>query len=113
MTSQEQDLLRLAAWDHYEANKTAFLACKAKLQRFREPVRCVTEKLLVDPTELTEEEVLAFPDKDSLVSAFKEFRNALASYEEAIEEARKFKWPVSAADEPTALCRTKGANNGR
>ena len=107
MTDQERDLLRIAAWDRYQATKTEFLACKAKLQKFREPMRVLVEKLLVDLLEISEQEVLAFPVRDSLITTFQEFRAAAQKYEDAIDEARKFNWPVMPADEPASLCRSR------
>ena len=107
MTDQERDLLRIAAWDRYQATKTEFLACKAKLQKFREPMRALVEKLLVDLLEISEQEASAFPVRDSFIGAFEEFRVAVRKYEDAIDEARKFDWPVLPADEPASLCRPR------
>lgn len=57
VTDQERDLLRIAAWDRYQTTKIEFLACKAKLRKFREPMRALVEKLLVDLLEISEQEV--------------------------------------------------------
>ena len=107
MTDQERDLLRIAAWDRYQTTKIEFLACKAKLRKFREPMRALVEKLLVDLLEISEQEASAFPVRDSFIGAFEGFRAAARKYEDAIDEARKFDWPVSPADEPASLCRPR------
>jgi hypothetical protein len=107
VTDQEKDLLQLQAWKQYQASRSDFLACKAKLQKFREPMRVLVEKLVVDLLEISEQEVLAFPVRDSFVDAFEEFRAAARKYEDAIDEARKFDWPVLPADEPASLCRLR------
>lgn len=107
VTDQEKDLLRIAAWDRYQTTKAEFLACRAKLQKFREPMRVLVEKLMVDLLEISEQEASAFPVRDSFIGAFEEFRVAVRKYEDAIDEARKFDWPVLLADEPASLCRPR------
>jgi hypothetical protein len=97
----------MAAWKRYQASKAEFVACKAKLQKFREPMRALVEKLLSNPLAIEEREVLAVPTQNALHSAFREFRDALTKYEEAIDEARKFEWPITAADEPAELCHAR------
>lgn len=67
-------------------------------------MRVVAGKLPANLLELCENEVLACPDRNVLISAFLEFKAALAKYEAAIEAARQFDWPIMQADTPTSLC---------
>jgi hypothetical protein len=107
MTDQERDLLRVAAWDGYLASKANLVACCTHLQRFREPFRVPVVKLLDDVLSLTEQEVLAVPDRSLFLAAYQDFRNALTAYEDAIDQARKFNWPVPVTDEAVSLCRRR------
>ncbi len=107
MTDQERDLLRVAAWDNYLKSKTEFVAACAKLQKFREPMRIPVSKLFDNILDLREEEVRAIPDPTSFLAAFHDFRNALNTYSDAVDEARKFNWPIPVSDEPASLCRPR------
>ena len=110
MTDQERDLLRIAAWDRYQSAKIDFLAHKRNLQKFHEPMRLITDKLLCDLLEITEQEALAFPERGTFISAFREFKTVVREYEVALDEARKFNWPVPPADEPYSLCHPRAGS---
>jgi hypothetical protein len=111
MNIQDRNLLRLEAWDLYEARRGELIACCTKLQKFRESMRVPVAKLLDDVLSLTEQEISAIPTRESFLAAFHEFRAALTAYEDAIDHARKFSWPIPPTDEPESLCRPRPRTN--
>jgi hypothetical protein len=105
MTEQEKNLARLAAWDKYQATRTELLACKSRLISWRDGLSALAQKMLCNLTEVGEMDAPAIPTPNEFAVAVREFRMALAKYEGAVQEARRWNWPVPKQDDPESLCR--------
>ncbi len=105
MTEQEKNLARLAAWDRYQSTRTEVLACKSRLRDFREEMGGLMNKLAGDLCALTDLDALAIPSQTAFSLAVREFKAAEAKYTDAVQEARRWNWPIPEKDEPAHLCR--------
>ena len=98
MTTQEQDLQRLKAWDTYNAEKAKFLACRQKLINWAEPLSRLAQKLIDITHEVHEGDAQLIPNQGIFQTAVQEFREAKVKFERSRAEAQRFNWPVAADD---------------
>jgi hypothetical protein len=105
MTEQEKNLARLAAWDKYQTTRTELLACKSRLTSWRDGLSALAQKMLCNLIEVAEMDASAIPTPTEFTVAVREFKMAEAKYTDAVQEARRWKWPIVKEDEPERLCR--------
>jgi hypothetical protein len=94
MSEQEQNLIRLAAWDNYLAAKRDYQAQKQKLMNWGTMFSRLGKGLSENPVFVTEDWVSALPRHQMLLSTVREFQEAIRELKRTCLRARDFNWPV-------------------
>jgi hypothetical protein len=98
MTAQEQDLIRLRAWDSYVAAKQKYHACRAKLEQYGKMLEAVGRKLINHPINVIEQDFVAVPNHQTFAKAVEDFQVAATEFKRTWIAARDFGFPIGQQD---------------
>jgi hypothetical protein len=98
MTAQEQDLIRIRAWDDYLAAKNKFHACRVLLEQWGKALRAVGNKLVNYPATVIEQDFVQVPSHPTFAKALEDFQLASNEFKRAWISARDFGFTVGQHD---------------
>jgi hypothetical protein len=99
MTTEQEDLIRLKAWDSYVAAKKKYHACRAQLEQWGKALEALGSKLRNQPVAVIGHDIKAFlPDSETLLKGIQDFHNAGTEFKRAWTAARNFDFPVGKDD---------------
>jgi hypothetical protein len=94
MSQEEQDLIRLRAWDADRVAKESFLLHKQKLATWGNLFATVGDRLSNKQLQLREGDLSTAPTREEFGCAIREFRQSITDLKAAWVPARDFGFPV-------------------
>lgn len=94
MSQEEQDLIRIRAWDAYREALELFLTHKTKLAAWGALLSDLGERLSHKPLQLGDDNFSKVPTNEEFRSALKEFRQSITALSQTWIDARGFGFPV-------------------
>lgn len=98
MTLEEQNLLRIKAWDRFSSAKTMLVAVEAKVRAWSEPFNAVGQACEFTPLDIDAAHYATIPSKADFEKAANEASEAGKAYQSARKEAAAFGFPVGDDD---------------
>jgi hypothetical protein len=97
MSQEEQDLIRIRAWDAYCQALESFRTHKGKLAAWGNMLANVGDTLSNRSLQVSEEDLSKAPTSEEFRTAVREFRHSITTLKRAWIEARDFGFPVDAS----------------
>jgi ABC-type nitrate/sulfonate/bicarbonate transport system ATPase subunit len=94
MTTEQQDKLRLQAWDDYQSAKKELAAQNSRLANWRVALANVAMQLEHGGLDLIDQEFVKIPNHETFTKGIEEFKAARLNLQRARETAQRFSWPV-------------------
>ncbi len=98
MTTQQQDLERINAWDRYQKAQRSFLAAKSFVQRWEGTFKMLHEKMRFHLFELSDTDFARIPTSEAISNGLTDLRAARLELERARAEAKQWGFPVNDDD---------------
>jgi hypothetical protein len=103
LTLQEQDLLRIAAWDRFNASRAKLTALKSKVRGWAAEIQSLGGVCENAPLDLTPDHFSSIPTKEELQKTAAEICEAVKAYQRARQEAGAFGFPVGEDESETQI----------